>query len=218
MSGSYDPNDYAKYQAFLKSSDHADSVDTTGAMNPNIAKAAQPLINTGQMTQDQIAARSMEGVDKSGNLGGAGALQQQTQALGGQSDPGMQSAIASRQQKLYETHLNELGNVAKFNAPGIQAKQAQAALQGMASYEDLKTQAANTQMVKRQNDQAQRNAILNSVLQLGGTAAGFAIGGPPGAALGGAIGGGVAGLAEGGTAGLKPQNLDSGGKNSANLF
>lgn len=162
-------------------------VDVTKNINKGVTDTVQNSVNQGNMSQEDIAARSMEGVDKSGQLPNDQSGQQQAQGLGGDVDQGMMAAINNRQGKNFESHLNELQQQAKFGAKGKQAQQQMNAQAAVAQQEDLKTQMVNTQLVKYQNDVAQRNSVLNAVLGLVGGAVGAVVGGPAGAAAGSAI-------------------------------
>lgn len=174
-----DPASVARYQEAEKVANAVGlgGVDTTAGINKGVFEANKALTEPANMTADEIAAQSMEGVDKSSQLATPEILRQQTQGLGGDIDYGMQAAIANRQNKLYSSSLNELGQRAKMNAPLIQSERRRAALAGMNTVEELKNQAANTQLIKYQNDQAKRNALLNSILGLGGSIIGLATGG-----------------------------------------
>ena len=165
------------------------SIDVADNTNANLQNAVATQTATAGMTQDQIAARQMQGVQASGqgqinNL--ASTMAQQSAGLGGQHDAGMQAAIANRQAKRYSSDINQLSQQAKLNAAGTQMQQQTAGMGAEAALEQQKQQLINAQMVKYQNDQAKSNQILSSVLSIGGAVAGAAAGavaGPAGAAL-----------------------------------
>lgn len=209
-----DPESVKRYQEANRV--EGKDVDTTAAMNQGIGQAKQSLTDRANMTPEQIAAQSMEGVDKSSQLPNEQNMAQRSAGLGGAVDAGMSQAIANRQAQIYGSSINNISQNAKMRAVGDSAARKSAALAGMASVEDLKTQAANTQLVKYQNDQAKRNSILNAILGLGGAIGGMVTG--VGAAAGSAIAQGVGKLGQGGGGNTQVQALDSGGNNSASYF
>ncbi len=185
-------------------------VDVASNINPNLSAAAKTQTDTAGMSQDQIAARSMNGVAERGqaSLANPDVMDQQQHALGGDGDPGMQAAIANRQNKMFSSDLNNLGHISRMNAAGTQMQQQSAGMQAQAAIEQQKQQLINTQMVKYQNDTAQRNQILTSVLQIGGTVAGAAAG-----PVGGMIAAGVGKAASGAVGNTQQQQVpeNSGG-------
>lgn len=177
---------------FSGGGDSMASVDTSQNINENLKSAVQNQANQGNVSEGDIANKSMEGTDQSGRLANPQSMMQASQGLGGNVDQGMQSAISNRQNKLFETKLNEMQNISGMEAKGKKADKMMAAQQALAQQEEMKTQAANTQMVKYQNDVAQRNSVLNSVLGL----VGGAVGGIVGAATGLPVGGMISGLTD----------------------
>ncbi len=180
-------------------------VNVVKNINPNLSAAAKTQTDTAGMTQDQIAARSMNGVAERGqaSLANPGVMNQQAHALGTSGDPGMEAAITNRQNKMYSSDLNNLGHIARMNAVGTQMQQQSAGMQASAAIEQQKQQIINTQMVKFQNDQALRNQILTSVLQTGGAVVGAAAAGP----VGGMIASGLGKLASGAAGNTQQQQV-----------
>lgn len=141
-----------------------------GPLNAGLDSAADTLAKTGSMSQQDIANRSLQGVG-SQPTPSAQTMAQESGHLGGNQDLGMQSALANRTNKLFSSHVNQLQNIAKMNAPMIQAQQQNQAMAGLAGNEQMKNQMTNTEMVKQQNDESQRNSVLSGILNLGGKVA-----------------------------------------------
>lgn len=167
--------------------------DTAEPPRDMLKEAIDRQAAQGQMSEGDIAARSMTGVGDSQAVPTAQGLMQQSAGLGGNQDAGMAAAIANRQGERFKSHVNDLSQVAGMKAKIQRADQQGAAMAAMAQGEDLKAQMYNTQLIKYQNDIAKKNAVLNTILGLGGTIGGGVAGAFAGSPVAGAqIGGGLA--------------------------
>lgn len=98
------------------------------------------------------------------------------------------SAIANKVRSRYDEDLKSIQNLDRLKSFTKQSENVQQAKMlgiGRLRVDQMRT-AAIAQ--RRMNEEAQRSAVLGSVLGLGFTIAGAALGGAPGAIVGGAVG------------------------------
>lgn len=176
------------------------------------ALAGQGLLNTGaagrRLSQPvQEAARSVSDFSRELELNRLAKQSQRAEnvALAG-LDTRKQTALA-RMGIDNDTinYLNQIGRQDILNEAAQMAGLSQEEAQGLSGISqnlvdvmnqtDIARQAQN--IAQAQQQAAQRNAMIQSLLTLGGTGAGFAMGGPMGAALGGQLGQTAGGLATG---------------------
>lgn len=112
---------------------------------------------------------------------------QKEQALGGY-EPGISQAIQNKYKAIAGEHLSGLADQAKMKAFEIKAANLGQASKLQQAKTNIDAQNAQRVQQAEQANARARSSALASILKIGGTIAGAAIGGPTGAAVGGAAG------------------------------
>lgn len=120
-------------------------------------------------------------------------------SLGGEQDPAMKEALASRSRRKFDTSLNSIQRENKTKAKTDQANIISNAINTRTAINDRNAQVEQMQIQAEMNKKAARNAVIGSVLggvgSVGGAIAGGMVGGPMGASAGSQVGGSLGGMA-----------------------
>lgn len=172
----------------------------TAGLDSQSSQMIQDQRNRANMSPDDIVNERMQGVDQGAELGRASqdASMRNPGANGASGDDeGLRQALSNRSRRSYSSDLSQIRRNTENQATDIKARYAQQAYENLANQQRVMSGIARKKQAEKEANDQMRRQVINSVIGIGGTIAGAALGGPMGAKAGSSIGGGTTSTASG---------------------
>lgn len=159
-------------------------------LDPGTNELIDARAKLAERSDSDFADAALQGADAGqGLMGSPDAFARSEGALGMYGGEDQSNAIQSRSQKYFDRQMNQMERGARTEAPMARANSLANTQEALMKAQGVQNNIQSRIYAAEQNKIAARNAVIGSLLQVAGTAAGAMFGGPAGAKAGGAAGG-----------------------------